>query len=299
MSLEVPDSIIEKYNIKDTSIVNSNRITWRMDNTVTFGNTKAVRTQDLVVLDIIRATKWQRPIYFAATCSDDSKIGLQDYLQTEGLAFRLTPVKDTDNLENVNEPILRKQLMDEPDGFSRTYQPGFKFRGLNDSTIFYDNNHLRMTGNYRNTYIRLALYYLNKKRDSSKVIETLDMMQKKVPRSVIPIDYRIKNDISLIYLRAGAKEKYKELAKEVIATALRRLEANPRDFEQYYNPYQLLITHYENLKEYDKALGILLRLQSYVPNEPGINALINKFKRLAKADSSEVNPKTLKEGSEN
>jgi hypothetical protein len=60
-------------------------ITFRMNNTLQFGNVKAVRVQDLMVKEIVEANNWERPIYFAVTASEDSKIGLSDYLKMEGM----------------------------------------------------------------------------------------------------------------------------------------------------------------------------------------------------------------------
>ncbi|MBK7266405.1 MAG: hypothetical protein IPI12_08745 [Ignavibacteriales bacterium] len=54
--------------------------------------------------------------------------------------------------------------MEEPEGYSKEYKAGFKFRGLADSSIFLDENHKRMTLNYRNAYLRLSNYYMIEKR---------------------------------------------------------------------------------------------------------------------------------------
>ena len=58
-----------------------------MNPTLNYGNVQAVRVQDLMVKEIIEANNWERPIYFAVTCSEDSKIGLSDYLRMEGMAI--------------------------------------------------------------------------------------------------------------------------------------------------------------------------------------------------------------------
>ena len=66
-----------------------------------------------------------------------------------------------------NEEVMRKQLLvQNKDGYSKDYQPGFKFRGLADSTIFYDATHTGYAQNYRNIFIQLAIYYLNGEKDT-------------------------------------------------------------------------------------------------------------------------------------
>ena len=294
MSIPVSKEVIEQYGVTDTSVVNTGKITWKMDNTAQFGNIKAIRVQDIIVLDIIRADKWDRPIYFAVTCSEDSKIGLNDYLIMEGLALKLTPKKGKSNFYYVDENILKVQLFDEPESFSKDYQPGYKFRGLNDSTIFFDDNHSRLTQNYRNSFMRLALHYLYNTGNNEMAVKTLDQMEKKIPRKIIEIDYRLLYDIGSMYLTAGGIEQYNQIAKEIEVIAKKRIEANPRDFNSQYNPYRMLKEIYENQRAYGKLVDLFLNLQSIVPNDPNIPSLLNKYRQLAQADTLEVVPKILK-----
>jgi hypothetical protein len=294
MSIPVPSSIMNKWNITDSATVKDGKIKWTMQNTGQSGDVKFIRGQDLVALDIIMQAKWERPIYFAVTVSDDSRLNLDDYLRMEGMAMRLVPKKNDDKrIEYIDEKILSKQLLDEPIGFSKNYQPGFKFRGLNDKTIFFDENHERLTQNYRNAFIRLAIYYLYKEKDNAKAINVLDEMEKKIPRSVVPMDYRIKHDISKIYFSAGALKQYETLAKEVIVEAKKQLEINPRDFTSWYNPYDLLLTHYENLKMYKEAVSVLMQLQNLVPDDQNVAQLLNEFRKKAGMEAPEVLPKQL------
>ena len=282
MSIPVSEDVIKEWGITDTSVIKKGKITWRMDSPVQYGNIKAIRVQDLAVLDIIMQSKWKRPVYFAMTCSEDSKLGLQDYMQMEGVALRVVPKKfASQSFEYISEPIVRKQLFDEPEGFSKTYRPGFKFRGLNDKTIFFDENHERLVQNYRNTFLRLAIHYLYQLKDSAKTIETLNMMEKKIPRSVIPIDYRIEHDIARLYYAAGDMKDYTIYAKELIETAKKALKQNPQDFTSWNNPYDILLTHYENLKMYREAIDVLNQLAAYIPNDETVKNLLNRYKRLA------------------
>ena len=48
---------------------------------------------EIVVMDILSANNWKRPIYFANTMTRDSYFGLEQYMQHEGFAYRLVPVK--------------------------------------------------------------------------------------------------------------------------------------------------------------------------------------------------------------
>ncbi len=290
VSIPITDDVIKEWGITDTAIINKKKISWILKNPVQYGNIKAIRVQDLVVLDILMQSKWKRPVYFAMTCSEDSKLNLNDYMQMEGVALRVVPKKfDSQSYEYINEPITRKQLFDESEGFSKTYRPGFKFRGLNDKTIFFDENHERLTQNYRNTFLRLAIYYLYQLKDSTKAIETLNMMEKKIPRSVIPLDYRIEHDVALLYFTAGDMKQYIVFAKDVIERTKQILKTNPEDFSSWNNPYDILLTHYKNLKMYREALDVLNQLATYLPYDQTVKSLIEKYKSLVNKDTSTSN----------
>jgi len=56
-------------------------------------NKSWITKDDLAVMDIIGSNIWERPIYFATTCQNSKLLGLNDYMQYEGLALRLVPIK--------------------------------------------------------------------------------------------------------------------------------------------------------------------------------------------------------------
>jgi len=61
---------------------------------IKFGeSTTYITKDDLAVLDIIGSNFYDRPIYFATTCKNEKLQGLNDYMQLEGLALRLVPIK--------------------------------------------------------------------------------------------------------------------------------------------------------------------------------------------------------------
>jgi hypothetical protein len=270
--------IMQQYDLRDTSLLKEGSITWTMNPTLNYGNVKAVRVQDLMVKEIVEANNWQRPIYFAVTCSEDSKIGLSDYLRMEGMAFRLVPEKRKLNDEFIDPEILKKNLT-EAVGYSKNYQPGFKFRGLNDPSVFLDDNQSRMVQNYRNAFLRLTIYYLNSDKNDL-AIKTLDDMEVKLPNDLIPMDYGLLYEISSLYQRAGAKDQYTKLVSEVERLALIKLEQNPNDVQSYYNPYRILLGIYETQGRNDKLLELWQKLEGIFPNDPNVKANVQKYSAL-------------------
>ena len=270
-----------KFGITDTTNM-VDKITWEMPSTLKFGDISAVRAQDLVVLDILKSFNWERPVYFSVTCSDDSRIGLDKYMKMEGLAYRFVPEKAASTLTFLNEPIMKADLFDSSNVFSKTYRPGLKFRGLNDPTVFFNSNQIRLVQNYRNSYIRLALYYLYDKKNNNLTIKTLNEMEKKLPRHIIAMDYRLMFDVSGIYKQAGAETEYLAMTKEIEKKAWKMLERNPRNLTSNYNPYRMLLEIYDNTGQYQKALKVVDKLGQVIPGDKTVDMLKKKYQALLK-----------------
>jgi hypothetical protein len=273
----IPKDVYDKIFLTDSGKV-KNGISFKMNPTIGNSEVSGIRVQDIMVREIIEANNWQKPIYFAVTVDDGSRIGINDYLRLEGLAYSLVPYKSP-KIEFVNENLLRQQIFNQPKGFSKEFSPGFKFRGLNDEKIFYDDNQERLIQSYRSVFIRLAVYY-NETGQKNKTIEILDLAEKIIPRSHVPLDYRLLYDISNLYYSAEAYNKYRTIVDEVEQYALQALKENPNDVQSYYNPYRLLIDIYNNTKQYDKAIDIFNRLKIMYPNDKSLDDEINKLRNL-------------------
>jgi len=280
MDLPVPKDVFAAYGVTDTAVTNRGKIDWMMRNTLQFGQTRAIRVQDIMVVDILRTNQWKRPIYFAVTCAPDSKIGLDDYLWFDGLAMRLEPKKITREDLGINRDILEANLFDEPEGFSKTPQYGYKFRGINDPKVYFDENVTRLMLNLRSAFIRLAMYHANVDTNMTKATAALDRMEHLIPRSKVPMGWELESDLAGFYRRIGRLDRAEELAADVETQARRLLGAGEVNLNSPYNPYRALIDIYDQRKEYVKELEILKELQSrYFPNEPNLKARIEAVQR--------------------
>jgi tetratricopeptide (TPR) repeat protein len=161
------------------------------------GEPNFLRVQDVMIIDIVRASKWKRPIYFAVTVSNSNMLGLQDNLTMEGLAFKLVP----ESGNKINPEKLKENLLIS----YRDY-----YRNLDNPNIHYDDNVYRLLQNYRSAYLQLATYYLQRNQpgtvaydhtqpsdetihqfeqfsDKDKVLFILDRMEEYLPDAVVPI----------------------------------------------------------------------------------------------------------------
>ncbi|GIV32377.1 MAG: membrane protein [Saprospiraceae bacterium] len=56
-------------------------------------NRSYLTKDEIAILDVIASNINSRPVYFAVTCRPEKMFGLQDYMELEGLALRIVPVK--------------------------------------------------------------------------------------------------------------------------------------------------------------------------------------------------------------
>ncbi|MBE9598730.1 DUF2723 domain-containing protein [Pedobacter sp. MC2016-24] len=80
---------------------------------------------DLALFDILVNNKWERPIYFGSSLSEDTYIGLSKYLYLEGYAYRLLPFKKAENDKRDKSQVTNSEVM-----YSNTLHK-LNFKGFN------------------------------------------------------------------------------------------------------------------------------------------------------------------------
>ena len=292
LDIPVPQDVFARYGVTDTAEINQGKISFLMRNTLQFGQTKAIRIQDIMVRDIIMTNQWKRPIYFAVTCSPDSRIGLDDYLWFHGLAWRLEPRKVVRDDFGLDPTILETNLFKEPEGFSKTPQYGYKFRRLADPKVYFDENVSRLMLNYRSAFLRLAMYQVNISHDSAGAVASLDRMEQLIPRSKVPMSWDIESELAFAYHRLGQTDKFNELAGDVEAICKRIIDLGRANANPYYSPYRVLLEIYSAQKQYGKSLDLLKGLALTYPNDPGLKQRISEVEQQMKLQSATMPPPT-------
>jgi len=131
------------------------------------GSVGFIRIQDQMVLEMIMynaKSGWKRPITFAVTVASSNFIGLDDFMQMDGLVFTLQDKPVSKNKRAVDPEVLYDKLFVK-----------FKdhYRNLGDKDIYYDDNKIRLLQNYRSAFLQLAMLYVNDIGiiDNSKKVE--------------------------------------------------------------------------------------------------------------------------------
>ncbi len=288
VSKEAIQQYLEKKQVVlDTSVTNNGKITFLLKNTLQFGQTKALRVQDIAVYNIIMANEWKRPIYFATTCSPDAKIGLDDYMWFKGLTWKLEPMKAPQANYGMDPAVLEANLLNEPVGFSKTPLNGYKFREIANPKVFFDENTIRIISNYRAAFRALAAYYMNVEKNPQKSLMILDRMEALMPHKKIPFGWEYAWEMANFYNALGRMDQVKEMASEVEPACLSLIEKGDVNMGSYYNPYRAILDIYELTKEYNKSLNILRQLEVKYPTDPGLKQKIQMLEQLNKQTTAE------------
>lgn len=260
--LPVPDHVYDQFGVDDPAVRDRGKIRWLMRNTEQFQDIPIIRVQDFMVRDIVLTAGWDRPIYFAVTIPDNgSKIGLDEYLRLDGLVQRLTPIRG-ERGRQIGVSELYQNLFNEPETFARQPRFGYKFRGLNDPSVYLEEQSRRLTVNYRNAFLQLAMHYQHVENDSEKTIQTLDRMEYVMPRNLIEMSPGMAYEVANLYRLAGAEDRFYEITHELIADMEEEIRGSPRLPLTMNNPYVVLFTLYHELGYYEKEREILMRMQT-------------------------------------
>ncbi len=165
----------------------------------------SILKSQLMVLDILAHNDWKRPIYFVTGYHNDA-LGLEEYFQLEGLAFRLVPVKSENkswvDYGRIDTDILYDNVMNK-----------FVWGGANDPKVNLDYNHIRtlIVVKARLIYARLAKA-LSSEGKNEKAVAVLDRCLKLLPPDRFPLDPYY-TDLIEGYFAAGASDKAVEMTQ--------------------------------------------------------------------------------------
>ncbi len=163
----------------------------------------AIQKNEMMVLEILANNNWERPVYFVST-GGDSDVGLSNYLQLEGFAYKLVPIRtEPDDYLSVGRLNVDK-LYDN-------YMENFKWGGIDDPSVLVDHNVQRTTMvlRLRNNFNRLADKLIKTgQRDSA--VKVLDRIVELLPQDKFSYDFFV---IGLIesYYKANETEKANNL----------------------------------------------------------------------------------------
>ncbi len=188
---------------------------------------------ELMILDYIANYKWDRPFYLLQRGADVN-IGLKDYMQYEGFAYKFVPIK---NSTGVSSTIAQA----DGDALYNRIMNVYKWDNLSDTTINIDYQNLLTFNNLispRDIIVNSAKYFIAS-GDTLKAVTVLDKMQQIMPAKNFPLNNSILSalteravmDAVAVYLQAGEKEKAYKLADEFVAETEKAITLFNKEFK--------------------------------------------------------------------
>lgn len=189
---------------------------------------------DLAILNILAANAWKRPIYFANSIDPNHYEGLGEYLQLEGLAYKLVPVRTQGSTANSPLRINTEKCMD-------LVLNKYQFGGANNPNVYFDQTNRRMLNSPRILAFQLAehLLRLNRKEDAIKVAtHVLNSINEKAFPTSLSQEDRTMILMADILIKSGAKEQAKQVTDRLIkyleddVNYMNSLPSNKREFKR-------------------------------------------------------------------
>ena len=244
---------VNKENVLKSGVVkpeDADKIVDYIDIKLPFGMGK----NRLMMLDIIANNDWKRPIYFTGgSYSDDEYIWMRDYLQLDGLAYKLVPIRtpiDKDNpydMGRIDSDLMYKIVK------------SWDWGNMDDPNIYHDPETRRNSIVFRGNLARLTETLINE-RKIQKAKDILDLATKRIPVSHFGYYFTVEPFITGYYQvkeNEKARKLFLEVAKKYQENIEYYLTLSASDFINLYEDVS------RDLRRYDAMLPILAEDKSF------------------------------------
>jgi len=258
------------------------------------------------MLDIIANNDWKRPIYFTGgSFGNDDYLWMKDYLQLDGVAYKLVPIQTPVNPRNPYD--MGRIDTEKMYNIAKNWYWG----NMGSPNIYHDSETRKNSITYRSNLARLLENLINEGK-TEKAKEILDLAMENMPVDFYGY-YTLLEPYISGYFEVGEPEKAKQLWVDVAAKYQENLtyyggwdidrqfkyaDEIITDMERYRALVDLLFVHGEQEFAREKAEEFNSYLKLFpsfyddneeVPEEqpllPSDTALDNEFKSSQKLDS--------------
>ncbi|GJQ07187.1 membrane protein [Capnocytophaga cynodegmi] len=254
----------------------------------------AIDKTRLMMLDIIANNDWKRPIYFTGgSYENEEYIWMKDYLQLDGLVYKLVPIKTPVNKNSSEMGRIDSDLMYD-------IVTKWKWGNMGDSNIYHDVETRRSSMSFRLNLARLVETLIKEKK-TDKAKNIINLAMENMPMEYYGY-YTFLSPFIQGYYQVGEAEKGRELAQKVMKKYEEELnyytQLPANEIYQEYENVDATIRYYMSLlvdiedfdkKLYDEKYQLLKKLISPFLNEDDLEEY-----EVIENDSL-VNPKTTKD----
>ncbi len=213
-----------------------------------------ITKDELAIMDVIASNIQDRPVYFAVTCRPEKMMGLQDYMQLEGLALRIVPIRSQSeqglfvygygrvDTEKVYDNVMNK----------------FRWGNFDTHETFIDKSYGPSIQSIRIVILRTARRLVNKGQND-KAIELVEKYLASFPHYNFPYDWNTMQLLSVM-IQAGGYEQAKP--------HLETLAASTADHLNFYTSQPELIGENGDFnQDYELAANVMDLLMRSVESQ--------------------------------
>ena len=230
----------------------------------------------LMALDVLANNDWKRPIYFTGgSFGDDDYLWMKDYLQLDGLVYKLVPIKTPIDKENPYDmgAIDSEKMNDIVLKWSW---------GNGDlTTIYHDPETRKNSISYRTNMARLMEQLINEGK-TGKAKKIIDLALTKMPLDYYGY-YTMAEPFASGYYKLGEKTKAREL--------LERLMTKYKQSLTYYSNIEPSIQNgiaSDIITDIERYRSLLMVMKDrddmafYNKNKPVFNSFVQRFARFGR-----------------
>ena len=204
----------------------------------------------ILMLDILANNDWERPIYFTGgSFSPAEYMWMKDYLQLDGLVYKLVPIKTPIDPKNpyemgrIDEDLMYDIVMD------------WKWGNSESTEIYHDPETRKNSISFRGNLARLTEKLLNEGK-TDKALEVIDLAMEKMPFGYFGY-YVFLEPFVDGYYQVGETDKARELFEKVAEKYQEYLEyyGNMSDDQQMNHTQEII----NNMERYRGLLDIVVR----------------------------------------
>lgn len=238
---------------------------------------KALYKNRLMMLDVVANNNWQRPIYFTGgSFGDDDYLWMKDYLQLDGLVFKLVPIRT--KISEAESQLDMGQIDSD-----KMYSIVMKWDwGNGESTSIYHDPETRKNSiSYRTNMARLMEQLINegKKEKAKKIID--------LAISKMPIDYYDYYTMVEPFIGGYYAVGEKETARAILDKLIKKYQENLKFYSNLTPNEQnsIAIDIVTDIERYRSLLQVMKErgdLDFYQRNKPvfnSFNQIHNRFER--------------------
>ena len=233
----------------------------------------------LMMLDILNNNDWKRPIYFTGgSFQDEEYIWMKDYLQLEGLVYKLVPIKTPENPENpyqlgrIDSEKMLKIIKKWDWGNSKS------------RNIYHDPETRKNSISFRSNLVRLADKLIQEEK-FEKAEEVLDIAMENMPVEFFGF-YSLLTPFVSAYQKIDRDEKANSLATTLNTKYIQKLNFfksfNLKSQQNYSEQIYTEIERYRNLVDsscdYNDKNGFChILIQDFIKNTSDFSLLYSAY----------------------